>query len=55
MSRDSDKQEISISIGFIELLQLVTTSNYKALANSCTRLLTTTHTESFISSLAVVR
>jgi hypothetical protein len=33
-------------IGFIELLQLVTTSNYNALANPRTRLLTTAHTKS---------
>jgi hypothetical protein len=32
-------------IGFIEHLQMETTSNYNALANSCTPLLTTTHTK----------
>jgi hypothetical protein len=31
--------------GFIEHLQIVTTSNYKAVANSCTHLLTTAHTK----------
>jgi hypothetical protein len=33
-------------IGFIDHLQLLTTSNYSTLANSCTRLLTTAHAKS---------
>jgi hypothetical protein len=33
-------------IGFIDHLQMVITSNYNALANSCTRLLTTAHSKS---------
>jgi hypothetical protein len=34
-----------LEVGFIDHLQLVTTSNYNALTNSCTRLLTTAHTK----------
>jgi hypothetical protein len=33
-------------IGFIEHLQMMTTSNYNALANSCTRVLTAARTKS---------
>jgi hypothetical protein len=40
-------------IGFIEQLQIVTKSNYSALANSHTRLLTIAHGKSSMSSLAV--
>jgi hypothetical protein len=35
-------------IEFIEILQLVTTRNYNAVANRRTLLLTTTHTKSFL-------
>jgi hypothetical protein len=39
-------------IEFIDYLQIVTTSDYNALANSCTRILTTAYTKSsqFVSS-----
>jgi hypothetical protein len=42
-----------MAIGFIEHLQLVTTSNDNAIANSRTRLLTKVLANSSMSSLAV--
>jgi hypothetical protein len=38
--------EFGLVIGFTELLQLVTTSNYNAVTNSHTRFLTTVRAES---------
>jgi hypothetical protein len=35
----------ALVIGFIARLQIVTASNYKAVANSCNHLLTTAHTK----------
>jgi hypothetical protein len=42
-------------IGSVELVQLVTTRHYDALANSRTRLLTPAHAKSSMSSLVVAR
>jgi predicted metal-binding protein len=53
---DMTKEQSSnggLDIGFIECFWIVTTSNYNAVTNLYTLLLTTAHTESSVSSLAV--
>jgi hypothetical protein len=39
------RRGFGLVIGFIDRLQIVTTSNVNALASSCTRVLTTVHTK----------